>query len=113
MMKPAHHPTITRTKAIAALSVAVAADLIQLALGPFGWTSFDEFIDVVAMVTTWSLLGFHPLLLPTFILECVPIVDMLPTWTGCVGAVLLLRKGQQTRPAPNHANETDAKVIDV
>jgi hypothetical protein len=47
------------------------------------------------MVLTWRVLGFHPLLLPTFALEFLPIVDVLPTWTGCVALVVALRKRQQ------------------
>jgi hypothetical protein len=40
------------------------------------------------------LIGFHPLLLPTFVLEFVPLTDMLPTWTGCVALVMRARKRQ-------------------
>ena len=112
-MKLTRIPELTKARRVAALAVAVLADLIQFALGPLGWTFFDEFIDVVAMMATWWLLGFHPLLLPTFILELVPIVDMLPTWTGCVGAVLLLRKHRQARSATNSTKDSKAIVIDV
>jgi hypothetical protein len=45
-------------------------------------------LDVIALIATTRLLGFHPLLLPTFILELVPVIDMLPTWTGCVALVV-------------------------
>jgi len=44
------------------------------------------------MILISLILGFHPLFLPTFLIELFPIVDMVPTWTGCVGAVVLLRK---------------------
>ena len=50
-------------------------------------------LDVVAMVAEMWLLGFHPLLLPTFMLEVLPVVDVLPTWTGCVGIVIARRRG--------------------
>ena len=91
----------------------MTADAIQLALGPLGWSLFDEVIDVFAMAATVVLLGFHPLLLPTFLIELVPIVDMLPTWTGCVGALILLRKHQQRKPPVMPAQDVDADVIDV
>ena len=61
----------------------------------------DELIDVAAMVLTCRVIGFHPLLLPTFALEFLPIVDWLPTWTGCVAIVVALRKREQTAvPSP-------------
>ena len=49
------------------------------------------------MILTWRLIGFHPLLLPTFVLEFLPITDLLPTWTGCVALVMALRTRQQAR----------------
>ena len=53
-------------------------------------------IALVTAVLMWRLLGFHPLLLPTFIVEFLPVTDLLPTWTGCVAVVVALRKRQQT-----------------
>ena len=44
------------------------------------------------MGLTCAALGFHMLLLPTFVIELVPVADMLPTWTGCTAAVVMLRK---------------------
>src|SRR6478672_467178 len=40
------------------------------------------------------LLGLHPFLLPTFVLEFVPFTDMLPTWTACVALVIRSRSRQ-------------------
>ncbi len=93
-------PALTRTRVWFALGVAVVTDTVQLALGPAGWVLADQSLDVVAMVLTSAAIGFHPLLLPTFILEFLPVTDMLPTWTGCVGAVLLLRRNSQPQPRP-------------
>lgn len=90
----------SRTRDGLALAVAVAADVAQLVLGPFGWAFADEIIDVAAMAAVWRLLGFHPLLLPTFVLEFVPLADSLPTWTGCVLIVLGLRRRQQRLNEP-------------
>jgi hypothetical protein len=73
-------PPLTRTRMILAVSIAVAADALQIALVPLE-------------------LGFHILLLPTFVVEFIPFVDMVPTWTGCVAAVIALRKREQ-RPLP-------------
>jgi hypothetical protein len=92
-------PPLTRARIILALVVAGAADGLQLMLGPLGWAFIDQIIDLVAMLLTSWILGFHLLLLPTFVVEFIPVVDMLPTWTGCVIAVIALRKRGQ-RPFP-------------
>jgi hypothetical protein len=93
-------PPLTRQRIVASLAVAAATDAVQLLLGPFGITFADEVLDVIAMIVTWRLLGFHALLLPTFVLEVLPIVDILPTWTGCVGIVVAMRKRQQAEQPP-------------
>jgi hypothetical protein len=92
--------TLTRGRMAFALAVAMIADGLQLLIGPLGWFIFDEIIDVVALVLICPAIGFHLLLLPTFIVELFPIVDMLPTWTGCVAAVIALRKREQRTTAP-------------
>ena len=102
-------PILTKRRIWAAYAVAVAADALQFILGPFGWAMADEILDVIAAGATWSLLGFHPLLLPTFVVEFMPIVDMLPTWTGCVALVVALRKKQQAAVPP----PSTGPVIDV
>jgi len=88
-------PPLTRARIALALGIAVAADGLQMLFGPLGWLGMDEGIDVAAMVLTTLVLGFHPLLLPTFVVEFFPVVDMLPTWTGCVVVVIGLRKRAQ------------------
>jgi hypothetical protein len=92
-------PPLTRTRIILALGGAVAADGLQLLLGPLGWALADQVIDVVTMALTMWILGFHILLLPTFVAELIPLVEDLPSWTACVATVIALRKrGQQTTP---------------
>lgn len=92
-------PVLTRKRIWCAYVASVLTDGVQLALGPFGWAFVDEGLDVVAMVITCAALGFHPLLLPTFVLELIPLADMLPTWTGCTAAVVMLRKRAQAAAA--------------
>jgi len=95
-------PPLTRQRMAFALVTAIAADGLQWlfsVLGPIGFF-FDEIIDVLAMVLTVRGLGFHPLLLPTFVVEFLPLADLLPTWTGCVIAVIALRKRQQSVANP-------------
>jgi hypothetical protein len=101
-------PVLTKSRVRQAYVVAVAADALQIALGPLGWVMVDQIIDMIAMCLTWRALGFHPLLLPTFVVEFIPFVDMLPTWTACVALVVALRKKQQPAPPPR-----EGPVIDV
>ena len=103
-------PVLTPTRIRTAYAVAITTDVIQFLLGPVGWLGAVELLDVAAAVITWRLLGFHPLLLPTFAVEFLPLVDMLPTWTGCVGLVVVLRKRQQPEGPPPPVSGT---VIDV
>ena len=84
-------PPLTIGRIVAAVAIAVVVDGVQLVLGPIGWSLPDELLDVAAMITISRLLGFHPLLLPTFLIELFPVADVLPTWTGCVGLVVALR----------------------
>jgi hypothetical protein len=90
-------PRLTSRRIVAAFGLAVVVDGVQLVLGPLGWSIADEMLDVVAMVAISWLLGFHPLLLPTFLIEFFPVTDVLPTWTGCVGLVVALRRREQRR----------------
>jgi hypothetical protein len=103
-------PFLTRGRIWLAFGVAVAADLVQLLLGGAGWLLPDEAIDVATMVLMSRIVGFHPLLLPTFVLEFLPVADMLPTWTACVAIVVVQRRRSQamTAPAPS-----SGPIIDV
>lgn len=105
-------PPLTRTRIWLAFAVALLADGIQFALGAVGWLFFDEAIDVVAMVLITFLIGFHPLFLPTFVVEFLPVMDMVPTWTGCVAVVVALRR-KQSKPPIVTTPPQDSKVIDV
>ena len=104
MANPFRAKPLTGARIGCAIAIAVVADGLQFAGtmigGPFAWLGFVEAVDVVAMILTISVLGFHPLLLPTFVVELFPLVDMLPTWTGCVGAVIFLRKRSQVGAPP-------------
>ena len=83
---------------ILAFAVAVVADGLQFIFGPVPFV--DQAIDVLAFgLTAWAI-GFHLLLLPTFAVEFIPGVDMLPTWTACVIAVIALRKREQNAAPP-------------
>jgi hypothetical protein len=106
-------PILTRQRVRLAYAVAVSADVLQLVLGPIGWVGADELLDVIAMILTWKLIGFHPLLLPSFILEFLPVADMLPTWTGCVAIVATIRKRQQAHQTAGPRRLPEGPVIDI
>ena len=103
-------PPITRPRMFLALAIAVAADGLQLLLGPLGWAFIDQLIDGVAMILVTWILGFHILLLPTFIIELVPVLEDLPAWTACTAAVIVLRKRERRMPPPS---PPDKPVIDI
>jgi hypothetical protein len=93
-------PVMTPTRTWLAYAIAVTTDALQFLAGPIGWVGADETLDVVATALLWRVLGFHPLLLPTFLIELLPVADLLPTWTGCVALVIGLRKRRQDDPPP-------------
>jgi hypothetical protein len=100
LLDSANVPLLTPLRVRLAYVVAVATDALQLLLGPLGWTGADEVLDAAATVVLWRLVGFHPLLLPTFVVEFLPVADMLPTWTACVAFVVASRKRQQASVPP-------------
>lgn len=114
-------PRLTGARMACAVTVAVTADALQWLLAAFGPLGFllDEAIDVVAMILTIRAVGFHMLLLPTFVLEFIPLAGLLPTWTGCVMAVIALRKSEQRRshqsaaPPAQPSHVKDPPYIDV
>ena len=93
-------PPLTRARMLLAFAIAVAADGLQLLLGPLGWAFIDQAIDCVAMILLSYVIGFHILFLPTFVVELVPVLEDLPTWTACTAVVIALRKREQHPPPP-------------
>ena len=106
-------PVITHRRMWLAMTVAVVADGLQFLLLPFEWTFLESVVDVVAMALTIRIIGFHLLLLPTFIIEFIPFVDVIPTWTACVAAVIALRKHEQKRPPPGPPAPPARPVIEI
>ena len=100
-------PKLSQRRIFAAFAVSILADAIQFpataaaATGIFAVPSevADVFVDCVMAVITSALLGFHWLLLPTMMIEAIPGLDMLPTWTGCVALVVRQRLKEPPQPA--------------
>lgn len=105
-------PVLSRRRIWLAFAIAVAADGIQLVLGPMGWAFVDQGIDFAAMILISLLIGFHPLFLPTFVAEFIPAIDMLPTWTACV-ALVMARRWKTARPTTPTEPPGRPDVIDV
>lgn len=88
--RPAPRPTPGRARL--ALGIALAADLLQLAVFPAfasGLASpLADALDVVVAVALVTLLGWHAALLPTLVVELLPVADLFPTWTAAVAYVL-------------------------
>ena len=71
-----------------ALSVAIAADALQIVAMPFfaegAFSPADTAIDVAAALVLSKLLGWHWAFLPTIFAEIIPGFDLFPTWTAAV-----------------------------
>jgi hypothetical protein len=81
------HSVSKRRRAVA-LSIALAADVLQLVLWPAfaegAGSPFDDALDVVVAIALTITLGFRPRLALAFALELVPGAALFPTWTAVV-----------------------------
>lgn len=72
----------------AARFIAVLADLLQIVLFPIfapgAVAPWDDALDVVVAAALVWLLGWNWTLLPSFVAELVPGLDLVPTWTMAV-----------------------------
>ena len=111
-------PALTQTRIVLALAVAALADLIQIPITMAENSGIlfipgviaDALLDCVTMAVTILLLGFHKLLLPSFLMEAVPELDAVPTWTGCVAFVVWQRKKE---PATDSSPVTEIQATEV
>ena len=90
-------PLVTPRRILIARVLAVAVDLAQFALLPVELTPLNNVIDVLTGVAMIALLGWHWAFLPTFAVELVPFVDLVPSWTL---AVMFATRGQSAPGAP-------------
>ena len=77
-----------RTALWIARTIAVMADLLQLALFPLFAEGFlsplSDVVDVLVAIVLVVLVGWHWAFLPTFLIKEVPMLDLAPTWTIAV-----------------------------
>jgi hypothetical protein len=82
--------------------VALVADCIQiLAVPAFSegiLSPINDILDVAVGAVLIGLLGWHWAFLPAFISELVPVVDLIPTWSGTV--FFVTRGAGEPPPAP-------------
>ena len=84
-------PLLTPRRIWIARGVAVLVDLAQVAFLPAELTPLNNGVDVGTALAMVGLLGWHWAFLPTFLVELVPFVDLVPTWTL---AVLIATRGR-------------------
>ena len=105
-------PQITAANIKQAYIIAVVADALQLPLIlTMVFTITIPFVEVVVigidiavMLILSKLLGFHWALLPCFVLEVIPGLDLIPTWTACTAFVVSQRKKEMQGKAPIQAH---------
>lgn len=77
--------TVSRKRIIAARTLAVVADAVQIGLLPLfvqgAASPINDALDVVVGAGMVALVGWNWVFLPTFVAELVPFLDIAPTWT--------------------------------
>ena len=112
-------PRLTQKRIILAFAVAIIADVIQFPITAVEATGFfsipgelaDFVLDCFVMVATCLLLGFHWALLPTLLVEVIPGLELLPTWTACVAFVVWQRKKERAAPPPRPVVDVHALEV--
>lgn len=104
-------PPISHRRKVVAVGIAGAADLLQIALLPaFGLAYvMDDAIDIVLALILIVVCGFKWQFILAFLLELVPGLDLLPTWT----AVVLLIPSTGPEPAESVSPPVDTSRLVV
>jgi hypothetical protein len=93
----------TRRRILAARTLAVVADAVQLGFLPLfaeGAASIvNDVLDVVIAIVMVVLVGWHWAFVPAFLAELVPVVDLAPTWTLAV--FFATRRAGTANPHPS------------
>lgn len=85
-----------------AMALAIAADLVQIAVFPMfiegAASPADDLLDLGVAGVLSALLGWHWEFAPSFLAKLVPGVDFVPLWTLAVANVW--RKSKQVEVKP-------------
>lgn len=98
----------------AARLLAVAADFVQIVAFPIfaggGASPWNDALDFAVAAAVTALVGWHWAFLPSFFVELVPGLDLVPTWTV---AVFLATRGKARAAGPETAREgaIDTQVV--
>jgi hypothetical protein len=97
-------PPLGTRRVLAAFLVALAADATQIALLPLfaggAIAPWDDALDAGVGLVLLALVGRHWALLPSFLAELVPGVDLAPSWTLAVWIATRGRRARRAAP-PN------------
>jgi hypothetical protein len=101
-------PKLTRNRIMVAYAIAVIADVLEFPIAAAEITIAGAptgelaafLVDCIVMGAMTKLLGFHWMFLPSFCVEVIPGLDLLPTWVGCVAFVVWQRKKERTSEPP-------------
>jgi hypothetical protein len=79
-------PPLTHRQKAVALRIAGLADLLQILLIPalLPGVAADEVIDVLVAIILSAICGFKWQFVAAFLIELVPGLDLLPTWSAVV-----------------------------
>lgn len=80
--------TVTREQIVLARTIAIIADGVQIFLFPLFIEGFisplNDLLDVIVGLLLCNIMGFHLVLVPTFVTEEFPLLNEVPTWTLAV-----------------------------
>jgi hypothetical protein len=101
-------PKLARNRIMVAFAIAAIADALEFPISAVEITVVGApsgelaafVLDCVVMGAMTKLLGFHWMFLPSFCVEVIPGLDLLPTWVGCVAFVVWQRKKAQAFQPP-------------
>ena len=89
----------------AAMALAIAADVVQIALFPLfiegAVSPADDLLDLGVAGALTSLLGWHWEFAPSFLAKLVPGIDFVPLWTMAVANVYRKSKLIENRDQGN------------
>lgn len=91
-----------RIRMRAALALAIAADLFQIAVFPIfiegAASPADDLLDLCMAGAMTYLLGWHWEFAPSFFAKLIPGVDFVPLWTMAVANVYRKSKHLEVKP---------------
>lgn len=95
-----------------AMFLAIVADVLQLAVFPLfaegAFSPANDVLDLALAFTLVRLLGWHWEFLPSFLVELVPGVDLVPFWSIAVASVW--RKAKSAA-ASDEVKQSDEKLL--